>query len=128
MLGQLKALVLALRQRVLPKSLAGRASEYALGQWTRLERCFEHGDVEVDNNSAERSIRPIALGRKNWLHFGSKQAGPNIAAILSLIETCHRLQIPARAYLLDVLPRLANGTRSTVAELTPTRWLANQAA
>lgn len=125
---KLKALILGLRQRVLPKSLAGRASEYALGQWIKLERYLDHGEVEIDNNSAERSIRPVALGRKNWLHFGSKEAGPHIAAILSIIETCHRLQIPARAYLLDVLPRLANGTRPAVANFTPKVWAAARPA
>lgn len=95
-----------------------------MGQWPKLERYLEHGEVEIDNNPAERSIKPLALGRKNWLHFGSKEAGPNIAAILSVIETCHRLKISTREYLLDVLPRLANGSQSEVPSLTPKAWAA----
>lgn len=127
-LEHLKALIARQRQQVLPKSLAGRACEYALGQWPKLERYLAHAEVEIDNNPAERSIKPVAIGRKNWLHFGSKQAGPNIAAILSVIETCHRLKISAREYLLDVLPRLANGTTTAVPSLTPTAWAAARQA
>jgi transposase len=123
-LEHLKELILSKRQQVLPKSLAGRACEYAFGQWKKLERYLDHGEVEIDNNHAERSIKPVAIGRKNWLHFGSKQAGPNIAAILSVIETCHRLKISARNYLLEVLPRLANGSQREVPSLTPKAWAA----
>lgn len=121
-LRELKAQIIALRQKVLPKSLTGRACDYALGVWSKLEVYLERGEVEIDNNPAERSIRPVAIGRKNWLHFGSKEAGPRIAAILSVVETCHRLRISARAYLLEVLPRLATGQRSEVAKLTPAAW------
>ena len=123
-LEHLKELILSKRQQVLPKSLVGRACEYAFGQWKKLERYLDHGEVEIDNNHAERSIKPVAIGRKNWLHFGSKQAGPNIAAILSVIETCHRLKISARDYLLEVLPRLANGSQREVPSLTPKAWAA----
>jgi transposase len=122
---KLKELILRERQQVqLRKGLAARACEYAMGQWAKLERYLEHGEVEIDNNPAERSIKPVAIGRKNWLHFGSKEAGPNIAAILSVIETCHRLKISAREYLLEVLPRLANETTSQVPSLTPIAWAA----
>ncbi len=124
LMRRLQSMIIGLRQSVLPKSLAGRACDYALSVWGKLEVYLERGDVEIDNNPAERSIRPVAIGRKNWLHFGSKAAGPRIAAILSVIETCHRLQIPAREYLLEVLPRLANGKRSEVASLTPQAWAA----
>ena len=80
------------------------------------------GRVEIDNNACENAIRPVAVGRKNWLHFGSKEAGPNIAAILSVIETCHRLKVPVRDYLLDVLPKLSSGKIRDVASLTPMAW------
>jgi transposase len=128
-LERLKTMILRERQQVLlPKGLAGRACEYALGQWPKLERYLDYGEVEIDNNPAERSIKPVAIGRKNWLHFGSKEAGPNIAAILSVIETCHRLKISAREYLLDVLPRLANGTTTEVPSLAPKAWAAARQA
>lgn len=71
-------------------------------------------------------MRPITLGRKNWLHIGSEEAGPKIAAIMSVIETCKRLKINVREYLEDVLPRIANWPNQRVAELTPMAWLADR--
>jgi transposase len=69
-------------------------------------------------------MRPVALGRKNWIHVGSEQAGPRVAAILSVVETCRRLKIPLRHYLGSVLPGLANFPISRIAELTPSAWAA----
>ena len=67
-------------------------------------------------------MRPLALGRKNWLHLGSEQAGPKVAAIASVVETCRRLDIHLRAYLNDVLPKLGAWPINRIAELTPTAW------
>ena len=64
------------------------------------------------------------MGRKNWLHIGSPEAGPKVAAIVSIVETCRRLDITLRAYLNDVLPKLAEWPANRVAELTPTAWKA----
>ena len=72
-------------------------------------------------------MRPLALGRKNWLHVGSPEAGPKIAAIASIVETCRRLDINLREYLLNVLPKLGAWPISRVAELTPTAWKTAQA-
>ena len=69
-------------------------------------------------------MRPLALGRKNWLHLGSEAAGPKVAAIASIVETCRRLEINLRAYLNDVLPKLGDWPINRVAELTPTVWQA----
>ena len=66
------------------------------------------------------------LGRKNWLHLGSPEAGPKVAAIASIVETCRRLDINLRAYLRDVLPRLGEWPSHRVGELTPTAWKAAQ--
>jgi transposase len=66
----------------------------------------------------------MALGRKNWLQVGSVSAGPKVAAIASVMESCRRLAIPVREYLLDVLPGLADRTLSQAANLTPSRWAA----
>jgi hypothetical protein len=76
------------------------------------------------NNLAENSMRPIAVGRKNWIHIGSEQAGPRVAAILSVIESCRRLKIPPRDYLADILPGLANAPLQRIPELTPAAWTA----
>ena len=121
-MARLKERILQERQAVLPASAMGKACDYALGQWERMERYLEHGEVELDNNHCENGIRPVALGRKNWLHIGSEQAGAKIAPIMSLLETCRRLGINARDYLLDVLPGLSERDQSEVAALTPTQW------
>ena len=116
----------------LPKSALGKACTYALNQWERLVRYAEpgHGMVEIDNNWAENAMRGVALGRKNWIQIGSESAGPKVAALLSVLETCKRLKLNAREYLLEVLPVLAyqetrpglSGVKSA-AELTPTAWV-----
>lgn len=79
-------------------------------------------EVELSNNLAENSMRPITLGRKNWLHVGSAQAGPKVAAILSVIESCRRLGVPVKEYLMEVLPGPGRRSTAEVARLTPTRW------
>ena len=114
----------ALSKAVLPKSALGQAVGYTLNMWPKLKRCFDYGHVELSNNVAENSMRPVALGRKNWLHVGSAKAGPKVAAILSVIESCKRLRIPVKDYILDVLPGMANRTTSDAARLTPVRWAA----
>jgi hypothetical protein len=64
-------------------------------------------------------MRPISIGRKNWIHVGSAQAGPKIAAIFSVVESCRRLRLPIRDYLAAVLPGLANTSIQRLADLTP---------
>jgi transposase len=117
---------LELAAKTLPKSALGQAVNYTLNQWPKLRRCFDYGEVELSNNLAENSMRPVAIGRKNWLHVGSAKSGPKVAAILSVVESCRRLRIPIVDYLTDVLPGLDRRTRSVIAQLTPARWLANR--
>ena len=69
-------------------------------------------------------MRPVALGRKNWLHIGSPQAGPKVAAILSVVESCRRLRIAVRDYLVVVLPGLADRPIRSLPDLTPAGWVA----
>jgi len=80
----------------------------------------------LDNNLAENSMRPVAIGRKNWIHMGSSQAGPKIAAILSLVESCRRLKLPVRDYLAAVLPGLAALPIQRLPGLTPAAWVAQR--
>src|SRR6202167_1632338 len=115
-----------LRSQLLPKSALGEAVNDTLNMWTKLRRCLEHAEVELSNNVAENSMRPVALGRKNWLHVGSAQAGPKVAAILSVVESCRRLDVPVKDYLTAVLPGLNRRTLSEVAHLTPGRWSARR--
>ena len=112
------------RTHALPASALGKAAQYALGLWPKLIRFLEHGELELSNNRAENSMRGVAVGRKNWIHIGSAQAGPKVAAILSVMESCRRLQIPVREYLGEVLPGLASRTLPQLAQLTPAVWAA----
>jgi hypothetical protein len=75
--------------------------------------------LELSNNLAENSMRPVALGRRNWIHIGSEEAGPRVAAIVSIVETCRRLKIPIRDYLCSILPGLADIPIKRIAEFTP---------
>jgi transposase len=117
---------LTLVKQVLPKSVLGQAVAYTLNMWTKLRKCFDHAEVELSNNLAENSMRPIAVGRKNWLHVGSAQAGPKVAAILSVVESCRRLGVPVKDYLADVLPGLNRRTLPEANNLTPARWSAQR--
>jgi transposase len=116
---------LALAKTALPKSALGQAAAYTLNMWTKLRRCFDYAEVELSNNLAENSMRPVALGRKNWLHVGSPQAGPKVAAIISVVESCRRLGVPVKEYLIDVLPGMNHRKLSEMALLTPARWSAS---
>jgi hypothetical protein len=109
---------------ILPKSIAGKAISYTLTRWEKLTLFIKHPVVELSTNWAENSMRPIAIGRRNWLHLGSKEAGPKIAAIFSIVESCRKLNIPIRQYLLHVLPGLADRSIQSLAELTPTAYAA----
>ena len=111
----------------MPKSGLGEAVHYTLNMWAKLRRCFDHAEVELSNNIAENSMRPVALGRKNWLHVGSAKSGPKVAAILSVVESCRRLGLPAKDYLLAVLPGMSQKKRSELAQLTPARWMGSHA-
>lgn len=110
----------------LPQSPMGQAISYALNQWPLLERFLEQGEVEIDNNLVENAIRPTAIGKKNWLFFGSAEAGQRSAVLYTLIANCRLHGVEPYAYLKDVLTRLPRTTNQQVAELTPRRWKAAQ--
>jgi transposase len=128
-LAELHALLFAMHASgtILPKSIAGNAISYTLTRWEKLTRFIEHPVIELSTNWAENSMRPIAIGRKNWLHLGSKEAGPKIAAIFSIVESCRKLNVPIRQYLADMLPGLADRSIQSLAELTPAAYAARMA-
>jgi len=111
----------------LPKSVAGKAIDYTLKRWAELTQFLKYPVIELSTNWAENSMRPIAIGRRNWLHLGSKEAGPKIAAIFSIVESCRKLGAPIRQYLADVLPGLADRSIHELAGLTPSAYAANMA-
>ena len=117
-----------LAPRYLPQSLLGQAISYARNQWPLLVRFLEHGETEIDNNLVENAIRPTALGKKNWLFFGSAEAGQRSAVIYTLIENCRLHGVEPYTYLKDVLTRLPRCTNKDVAQLTPQRWQGSRSA
>jgi len=125
-LNEIRRECFTIQKQVLPQNALGKAASYMLSQWKKLERCFEYEEVELSNNLAENSMRPVALGRKNWLHIGSVKAGPKVAAILSVVESCRRLGVPVKDYLASVLPGLQGRTIRELAGLTPARWAAGR--
>jgi transposase len=108
----------------LPTSALGKACHYTLTLWEKLTRFLEYPELELSNNLAENSMRPVAIGRKNWIHVGSLQAGPKIAAILSIVESYRRLKISVRGYLAAILPGLADRPIQHLSKLTPLAWAA----
>ena len=122
LLDKIKAGIEAAQAGALPGGALEKACKYTLGLWARLTCFLDHPELELSNNLAENSMRPIALGRKNWIHIGSQQAGAKVAAILSVIETCRRMNIPVRDYLAAVLPGLGDVSIHRLAELTPSAW------
>jgi len=126
-LGELQALLLKMKARVLPKSIAGKAVAYTLARWQKLTRFMEHPISELSTNWAENAMRGIALGRKNWMQIGSKEAGPKIAALFSIVESGRKLGVPIRKYLASGLPGLADRSIRSLAELTPAAYAAHLA-
>ena len=122
LLDVLKPEIEAVQHEALPASALGKAARYTLALWPKLLRFLEHSEIELSNNLAENSMRPVVLGRKNWIHLGSQEAGPKVAAILSIVESCRRLKIPIRDYLAEVLPGLADRPLRQIKYLTPAAW------
>jgi transposase len=116
--------LVAQQPQVLPKSPMAEAIGYALHNWSALIRYTEAGFLSIDNNVAEREMKRIAIGRKNWLFVGSDQGGRTAAVLFSFTSTCHRLGIEPWAYLQDVLTRLPTLPPQRLSDLLPDRWQA----
>lgn len=110
------------RQRVPDGSATARAIDYSLKRWAALTRYLDDGDLPIDNNWVENRIRPVALGRQNWLFAGSLRAGKRAAAVMSLIHSAKLNGLDPYAYLRDVLERLPTHPAGQVAELLPHQW------
>ncbi|MEW6440661.1 MAG: IS66 family transposase [bacterium] len=113
---------------VLPKSPLGQAIGYTLSNWAALNRYLEDGDLEIDNGRAERALKPTALGRKNWLFFGSDRGGQTGAILKSFTATCKDLKIDPFVYLRDIFERISAHPMNRLDELLPDRWLAERIA
>jgi transposase len=128
LLEEFKAWLDKQRDQVLPKSPMAEAIGYALNNWSALIRYTEAGFLSIDNNVAEREMKRIAIGRKNWLFVGSENGGRTAAVLFTFTATCHRLSIDPWAYLHDVLTRLPRTSADQLAELLPDRWQAARQA
>ena len=116
------AWLLAQRQKVPEGSGTARALDYSLKRWVALTRYLDDGMLPIDNNRIEQQIRPIAVGRNNWLFAGSLRAGKRAAAVMSLVQSAKLNGHDPYAYLRDVLTRLPTHPNSRIGELLPHRW------
>ena len=114
------------RTQVLPCSGMGQAIEYTRGRWTALCRFLEDGRLELDNNRSERALRPVAVGRKNWMILGNERGRQTAAVFYSLIGTCKARGIDPKVYLHDVALRVRSGEDPKT--LTPREWQARHGA
>jgi len=110
------------RQKVPDGSATAKAIDYSLNRWAALTRYLADGDLPIDNNWVENQIRPIAIGRNNWLFAGSLRAGKRAAAVMSLLHSARLNGHDPYAYLRDVLERLPAQPASRIGELLPHRW------
>jgi transposase len=122
MLERIKSLLENPGKVVLPKNKIAEAIAYTLNHWTHLTRFLEDGRLPIDNNLCENTIRPVALGRKNWLFAGSIDGAKRMAIIYSLVATCKLNSINPYEYFLDILPKAASYPNKNISDLTPINW------
>jgi transposase len=111
------------RGKTLPQGLLGQAIDYALKRWTALSQFITHGTLEIDNNLIENSVRPSALGKKNWLFVGHPEAGERSAVIYTLLGSCRRHGVNPFDYLKDLFTRLPVAKITQINEFTPAAWV-----
>ena len=120
---QLYSWIGGIHPKLLPSSPLRTATTYAINQRPYLRRCFEDGRFEIDNGRVERRIRPFAVGRRNFLFTGSTRGGERLAIAYTLVDNCLLLGLDPRAYLEDILVKVASGwPLARLVELTPARW------
>jgi transposase len=108
-----------IRRKTLPQGLLGQAIDYTLKRWEALTRFITDGSLEIDNNEIENSIRPSALGKRNWMFNGHPDAGERSAVIYTLLGSCRRLGINPNDYLRDLFTRLPGALITEIKSFTP---------
>jgi hypothetical protein len=112
-----------------PASNVAQALGYTLNQWEKILHCLSQGVLEIDTNLVENMIRPTKLGMKNWMFFGSLEAGTNNALIYTLLANCRAQDLDPQDYLVEVIKRLPHdATPEQAAALTPARIAAERRA
>jgi transposase len=122
-LGELHAWLHEAQWHVLPKSPAGRAMSYVLPRWERLTRYCENGALAIDNNLSERMVRPVAIGRKNFLFLGSDNGGKAAAILYSVLASAKVNQVAPFAYVRDLLVQFSGNPPNDLSGLLPDHWL-----
>lgn len=125
-LDRLHAYLLRIQSELLPKSEAGQAVAYALKNWKALNRYCGDGDLDIDNNATERSLRGFAVGRANWTFFGSDKGGRTAAVLRTFVSSCELVKVDPFAWFRDVLSRVAAHPVNQLDELMPHRWAISQ--
>jgi hypothetical protein len=115
-----------IQAEVLPKSPEGRAVRYTLKNWAALTRYCEDGDLQIDNNATERAIRGVAVGRNNWMFFGSDAGGKTGAVLRSFVASCQRAGVDPFVWLKDILSRIADHPITRLSQLLPHNWASAQ--
>lgn len=114
------------RGQITHGTATAKALDYSLKRWAALTRFLDDGQLPIDNNWIENQMRPVAIGRNNWLFAGSLRAGQRAAAVMSLIQSARLNGHDPYAYLKDVLTRLPTQKNHQIAELLPHRWVPAQ--
>lgn len=109
-------------ERVNPSSALGEAISYSLKRWKGLTHYISNGDLEIDNNLIENAIRPVAIGRKNYLFAGSHEAAQRAAIMYSLFACCKKNNVNPQEWLIDVLNRISDHSINRIEELLPNKW------
>ena len=131
LLTEFRAWLVALTGRVLPKSPFGQAVHYVLPRWEGFVRYCEDGALAIDNNLSERTLRPCAIGRKNWLFLGNDRGGRTAAILLSFMASCKANQVEPWAYIRAMISTMTEQPRGVtppsplLASLLPDAWLAS---
>lgn len=121
-LDQIHGNLMAWKDQVLPKSPTGKAITYALNQWQALMRYVDNPILEIDNNLAERTLRMVAVGRKNWMFAGSEAGAERAAIIYSLVASCKLNGLDPFTYFRDVLEKVTTWPASKIDDLLPSNW------
>lgn len=127
-LRQIKAWLDAEQKLVLPRSPMAAAIGYALNQWAALNRYVEHGFLNIDNNAAERALKRVAIGRKNWLFAGNDAAGKSHANLYTLLASAQRHGLDPQRYMMSVLAKIGQTPMSELDQFLPDKWKAEDAA
>jgi hypothetical protein len=114
------------KHEVLPKSVLGKAAKYILNQEEPLRVFISDHRIPITNNAAERALRPVAVGRNNWLFFGSPKGGAVASALYSIMLSCRALGVNPEAYLTHIIKAVANTPATQIATLTPWAYAASQ--